>query len=159
MLFWVDQSQFDSFPGWRSPKCRKKGIWWKAPVVSGLRTLGMFKCENSRLWVMLSACVLCSFEITGSTRNWRVFQGFSLFAVTGSTGVGGFTMPCSCCDCYLQQSLSPYPSSPLTPDSEEGFIMNIREEGRSTRVRNRPKPQPAKKTRVNAQRYSTTVCR
>lgn len=64
-------------------------------------------------------------------------------------------MPCSFCDCYLQQSLSPYPSSPLTPDSEEGFIMNIREEGRSTRVRNRPKPQPAKKTRVNAQRYGT----
>ena len=31
--------------------------------------------------------------------------------------------------------------------------MNIREEGRSSRVRNRPKPQPAKKTRVNAQRY------
>lgn len=69
------------------------------------------------------------------------------------------TIPCSCCDCYLQQSLSPYPSSPLTPDSEEGFIMNVREEGRSTRVRNRPKPQPAKKTRVNAQRYVITLCK
>lgn len=67
------------------------------------------------------------------------------------------TIPWSCCDCYIQQSLSPYPSSPLTPDSEEGFIMNIREEGRSTRVRNRPKPQPAKKTRVNAQRYGTAI--
>ena len=31
--------------------------------------------------------------------------------------------------------------------------MSIREGGRSTRVRNRTKPQPAKKTRVNAQRY------
>lgn len=60
--------------------------------------------------------------------------------------------------CHLQQSLSPYPSSPLTPDSEEGFIMNIREESRSTRVRNRPKPQPAKKTRVNAQRYGSALC-
>ena len=83
---------------------------------------------------------------------------FFVFVVIGGTGVSGFAIPCSCCDCYLPQSLSPYPSSPLTPDSEEGFIMNIREEGRSTRVRNRPKPQPAKKTRVNAQRYGTTVC-
>lgn len=47
-------------------------------------------------------------------------------------------------------SLSPYPTSPLTPDSEETFLMSIREEGRSTRVRNRPKPQQTKKTRVNA---------
>lgn len=55
----------------------------------------------------------------------------------------------------IQHSLSPYPSSPLTPDSEEGYILSMREESRSTRVRNRPKPQPAKKTRVNAQRFVT----
>lgn len=55
----------------------------------------------------------------------------------------------------IQHSLSPYPSSPLTPDSEEGYILSMREESRSTRVRNRPKPQPVKKTRVNAQRFVT----
>ena len=36
-------------------------------------------------------------------------------------------------------------------------MMGTREEGRSGRVRSRPKSQPAKKTRVNAQRY-LTVC-